>query len=198
MTTPPPPGNPMPALDETLMRRFQRSGDVDCFEQLVNRFADRGRSVARQIVWDRSLADDAVQEAFLRVLRSRGRYDPARPFSTWFFTILRNVCMDMLRRLGREGQALNELAARAPRQTPSAPDQPANIHHLLAALPDIERDALTLRVTGELSLADVGAALGISEEAAKKRVQRGLRRLRERFAERSHVPGTDERFRSAP
>ncbi|MDD4889807.1 MAG: sigma-70 family RNA polymerase sigma factor [Phycisphaerae bacterium] len=166
--------------DESLMCRFQRSGDPAAFAQLVARFTARGLAVARQIASDRGLAEDAVQEAFLRVLRARDRYDAARPFSTWFFAILRNVCLDMLRRVGREASAMAELAAQAQPYVP-APGEPHEVDRLLAALPPLERAALTLRVTHDLPLADVGAALGISEEAAKKRVQRGLRRLRQKF-----------------
>jgi RNA polymerase sigma-70 factor (ECF subfamily) len=166
--------------DERLMRQFQRTMDAEAFGQLVDRYGARGLAAARQILADGSAAEDAVQEAFLRVVRARARYEAGRPFGVWFFTILRNVCRDMLRRRGQEARAVCHLSAEA--QT--VPDEPAgreDLRELLAALSSADRNVLVLRVMHGLALAEVGAALGISEGAAKKRVQRALGRLARRW-----------------
>ena len=57
--------------DESLMGRFQQRLDEAAIDELVSRYLRRGVAVARQILWDRSLAHDAVQEAFVRLIRSR-------------------------------------------------------------------------------------------------------------------------------
>jgi len=173
------------ASDETLMDRFRRRNDSGAFEELANRYLAAGAAVARQVLSNRTLAEDAVQEAMLRVVRHRARYLPGRPFSVWFYTILRNVCLDMLRRHGCEARVAAELAS-DPTIGPGSHSDPVppeaaltpTLAELLAPLPEPMRDAVGLRVAHGLPFRDVAAALGISEEAAKKRVQRGLRQLR--------------------
>jgi RNA polymerase sigma-70 factor (ECF subfamily) len=123
-----------------------------------------------------------VQEAFVRLIRSRDSYNPAKPFSVWFFTILRNVCLGMIRRQGLEAEAMQAMAVEPVSPAEPAVTDPADIEGLLATLPRIEREALTLRIMHDLSFADVGAALGIGEAAAKKRAQRAIGRLRDRMS----------------
>jgi len=90
----------MPEKHETsaegLMARFQDQGDGEAFEQIVWRFLPPALAAAQEILSDHALAEDAVQEAFLRVIRGRDRYLPSKPFSSWFYTILRNLCTCLL------------------------------------------------------------------------------------------------------
>jgi len=95
---------------ETLMARFQARLDSDAFEQIVSFYINPALAVARQILLDDTLAEDAVQESFLRVIRKREQYIPGNPFSCWFYAIVRNVCVDMLRKLTREKEALENAA----------------------------------------------------------------------------------------
>ncbi len=162
---------------EALMERFQRTGDAAAFETVVARCLPPAVGVARQLLGRPALAEDAVQEAMLRVLRCRESYDPSRPFRGWFFAILRNVCVDMLRRDAHQLRLTREAAERY-RTASAAPQPDGGAADLLAVLPRRERDVLALRVLGELSFREVAEALGVSEEAAKKRAQRGLARLR--------------------
>lgn len=85
-------------VPQRLMARFQDRGDAEAFEQIVSRFLAPALAAAHEVLSDHALAEDAVQEAFLRVVRRRDRYLPAKPFSSWFYAILRNLCTDMLRR----------------------------------------------------------------------------------------------------
>ncbi|HUT32631.1 MAG TPA: sigma-70 family RNA polymerase sigma factor [Planctomycetota bacterium] len=164
--------------DERLMARYQRRLDDGAFGQLVARYMAPALGVARQLLPDRALAEDAVQEAFLRLVRRRERYDPTRPFAPWFYAILRNVCTDVLRRQARAAQAVQEAGhERARREGGIAPSGEALA--LLGQLGADDQAVLVLRVVQGLAFGEVAAALGISEEAAKKRAQRALRRLRE-------------------
>ncbi|KPJ74766.1 MAG: hypothetical protein AMK72_03575 [Planctomycetes bacterium SM23_25] len=174
----------MPDLHDTsserLMARFQERLDAKAMEELASRFMGPALGVAQQILPDRGLAEDAVQEAFLRVVRNHRQYDPQRPFSHWFYAIVRNVCRDLLRRQARHVELVRQVAAQSKAEIePGTTDLPAATD-LLHGLPRGERDVLTLRVAGGMRFEEIGIALGISKEAAKKRAQRGLRRLRER------------------
>jgi RNA polymerase sigma-70 factor (ECF subfamily) len=161
---------------ETLMARFQARLDSDAFEQIVSFYINPALGVARQILLDDTLAEDAVQESFLRVIRKRNQYIPGNPFSCWFYAIVRNVCLDMLRKRTREKDVLENAATTV--EPIKQQIESFEIPKLLDNLASRERDVLVLRIVHDLGFRDVAAALGISEEAAKKRAQRALKRLR--------------------
>ncbi len=164
--------------NERLMVRYQRRLDEGAFAQLVARFVGPAHGVAAQLLGSRSLAEDAVQEAFLRLVRRRERYDPSLPFGPWFYAILRNVCTDLLRRQARDARAAHEAGLERARRDTAIPPAGEALE-LLGQLKGDDRAVVMLRVVQGLAFAEVAAALGISEEAAKKRAQRALRRLRD-------------------
>jgi len=179
---------------EALMSRFQECLESDAFEQIVSSYMSPALAVARRLLSDNALAEDAVQESLLRVIRKRDQYISGRRFSCWFYSIVRNVCLDMLRHRAHQKQAIEKIAAMSEPGTlrsdlPASSSQDANcgsraeIPELLDVLAPGERDVLVLRIVHGLRLRDVGAALGISEEAAKKRAQRGLRQLRAKICD---------------
>ncbi|MEA3227164.1 MAG: sigma-70 family RNA polymerase sigma factor [Planctomycetota bacterium] len=170
------------------MVRFQTRLDTYAFDRIVSAYMKPAVRMARQILSDRALAEDAVQESFLRVIRKRDQYIPASPFSCWFYTIVRNVCLDMLHKLNREKETIREVAVRCEPKSLGT-DMP-EIPELLNVLARSDRDVLVFRIVHGLGFRDVAAALGISEEAAKKRAQRALRRLRARIHDSKSSPGT--------
>ena len=89
--------------DETLFTEFRSGLDENGFKTLMDRYFDPGYSFARGMLSDPTAAEDAVQETFLRTIRARGTFDPRKPFRVWFYHILRNCCIDELRR--RKGVA---------------------------------------------------------------------------------------------
>ncbi|MFB0524495.1 MAG: RNA polymerase sigma factor, partial [Phycisphaerae bacterium] len=133
-------------------------------------------AVAQQILSDHALAEDAVQESFLKVIRKRQQYIPGSPFSCWFYAIVRNVCVDILRKQARRKKVIEETSISGEPSTQQT--DLSEISKLLDVLTSGERDVLVLRIVHGLRFRDVAAALGISEEAAKKRAQRALKRLR--------------------
>ena len=161
------------------MARFQARLDANAFERIVSRFLSPALAAAGQILSDAALAEDAVQETFLRLVRGREAYVATKPLASWFYAILRNVCTDMLRRRARQARLVREAALHGAAQPRRREADPSDSLDLLADLPKAARAVLTLRIVHNLSFRDVAAALGISEEAAKKRAQRALRRLRE-------------------
>ena len=167
------------------MVRFQRHLDEHAFEQLVSTYTGPALTVANQLMNDHALAEDAVQEAFARVVHRREQFKPSHAFSTWFYAILRHVCIDMLRKMARHRNLVEQL-----NQTTCAgytEKAEFNDLSLLNTLPAHEKYVLELRVVHGLSFREAAQALNISEEAAKKRAQRGLRRLRE-GANATHEP----------
>ena len=116
-------------------------------------------------------AEDAWQETFLRALRAYGRLHHARNLRAWVFTIATNVAMDELRakpQLPVDHEPVAELRRDAFRE----------LEHLTDDLPPTERAAVVLRYGYDLPYAEIGAALGSSEDAARAAASSGVRRLR--------------------
>jgi RNA polymerase sigma-70 factor (ECF subfamily) len=163
------------------MARYRERLDPAAMDALVARFAATALAAARQILGDEARAEDAVQETFLHLVRNPRAYDPARPFTHWFYAVLRNACHDLARRHARHDALLQRAADRAPGAGVVRPADSPDVPSMLASLDPDERSVLRLRLGDGLDFDEIAVVLGISREAAKKRAQRGLRRLRERF-----------------
>jgi RNA polymerase sigma factor (sigma-70 family) len=116
-------------------------------------------------------AEDAFQETFLRALRAYERLQHGEHLRAWAYTIASRVALDELRRRVPTAEVTE----------PSAEDELpayAQLEHLAAELPPTERAAVVLRYGYDLEYAEIGAALGSSEEAARQAASSGVRRLR--------------------
>ena len=119
----------------------------------------------------RTGAEDAFQETFLRALRAYDRLEHGRFLRAWIFTIAARVAIDLSRKpatvaLGEEGAAEDRRPAYL------------ELEHLAEELPPTERAAVVLRYGYDLEYAEIGAALGSSEDAARQAASSGIRRLR--------------------
>jgi RNA polymerase sigma-70 factor (ECF subfamily) len=172
-------------MHDDLMARFKRHLDHTAFERLLCDYTPPAAALAHQMLRDPTLAEDAVQEAFVRVIHKRRQYVSSRPFSHWFYAILRNICIDMLRRKSRESQAVRHLSHRIKCCVPREPV--SECVAMLGTLPHHERIVLELRAVHSMTFEEIAAALDISVEAAKKRGQRALRRLRKQIEQSERV-----------
>ena len=162
--------------DEALMRRFCETLDESVFRKLAERYYDRALRIAEDQLANGTTAYDAVQETFIRVVRHCKRYDPDKPFSPWFFTILRNVCADFRRKEARHLDALHRLAE-AGMPHPGNDATAARAGALLECLGGDDVRLLKWRYGQGLSVAESADRLGCTVEAAKKRFQRIIKRL---------------------
>ena len=86
---------------EALMARMA-SGDVAAFEKLLETYQGAAYRYAYRIFRDRHIAEDVSQEFFFKLFRNAGRYQPAGKFTTYFYKVLNNLCLDTLRRMHRK------------------------------------------------------------------------------------------------
>jgi RNA polymerase sigma-70 factor (ECF subfamily) len=170
------------ACDEPLMAAFQATGDAAACEALFKRHLKRSHRVAMSILGNEAAAEDALAEAFLRLVRARRSYRPGASFAAWFYAILRNVCRDELRRRPMASLDGTGQPATGPEADPAARLEAREAHaaaaRAFARLPDAEREVLALRLHGDLPFDDVAGVCGLSAEAARKRASRALARLR--------------------
>jgi len=169
-------------------------GDENAFRELFQRYAPRLFGYLNGMCRDRESARDMVQETFLRVHRSRDRYDPERPFRPWLFRIATNVHNDRhkswIEVLARRTRSLfdpdlkegNEPAAPERARPDRRAERTVMTERLtreLAALPRAYRQVLLLRDGQELTCRETAEALGRPVGTVLSLVWRGRRLLRE-------------------
>ncbi|MCS6901415.1 MAG: RNA polymerase sigma factor [Myxococcales bacterium] len=180
--------------DEMLMRRFQQ-GDASAFAPLMHRYvASVYHFIARHTSPGPS-AEDLTQEVFLRVVERAGDFKHESRFSTWLFSITRNLCIDALRKQvhrhytsldepDREGGLLGEqipdegLQASVER-TVQRHEMAERLQEALRALPDEQREVFLLREIANLPFQEIAQVTGSPENTVKSRMRYALERLQE-------------------
>ena len=124
---------------------------------------------ALSILKDSHRAEDALQEAFVRLLQQNRLPDPER-IQAWLYRVVRNICYDTLRQHKREAAEIPNTAA----------DMEGNWEfiELISPLPPKEQEILALRFIGGFSHKEIAKIMGITTHSAKKRYERAIRKLR--------------------
>jgi len=131
-------------------------------------------------------ADDAFQETFLAALRAYPRLRPDSNLRGWVLTIAHRKAIDVHRARGRNPVPVAEIhdGAQPPQPAPTAPGGGGGDHwERVRALPDRQREVLTLRYAADLSHAEIATALGCTEAAARRAAADGLKNLRKELAD---------------
>ena len=169
------------AADEELMLAY-RAGDAAAFETLYRRHrAPLYRFVLRSVK-NRALGEELFQEIWMRVIEARARYAPQAKFTTWLYTIAHNYLVDHWRKRGLSLVALegdeHQGGAPDPIDHAQARESLARFAAALEALPPLQREAFLLHEEGGLSVAEIAAATGTQEEAAKSRLRYAMAKLK--------------------
>jgi len=160
-----------------------QAGDAAAYDKLLAELLPRLRQYIRRRVFDVNAQEDVVQNVFLSLHRARHTYRAERPFSPWLYAVARNAVIDYTRsrgrRLGRElsleaDAGVEPVAAPA---DPHADDLAPELIEALQALPDNQREAVTLIHLEGLSVAEASERAGVSKSALKVRAHRGYRAL---------------------
>lgn len=172
--------------DSRLIERVGR-GDPAATRLLVSAKLPRILGLATRMLRDTGEAEDVAQEAFVRVWRTSGAWQPGRArFDTWLHTVVLNLCRDRLRRR-REitGDAMPEPVDPSPDAEAGliAAERGDAVATAIAGLPERQREAILLVHYQDMSGADAASALDISVEALESLLARGRRTLRAKLAE---------------
>jgi len=183
--------------DNELLRRYAQTCSEDAFAELVRRYVNLVYSAAlRQVDGDTHLAQDVAQTVFTDLARKAGSLARRESLTGWLYTCAHFAAAKMARtenrRRDREEKFMREptnesRAGVSPAQNPTEMDWEKIRPTLDAAMHELkesDREAILLRYFENQPFADVGAKLGLNENAARMRVERALEKLRAVFAKR--------------
>jgi RNA polymerase sigma-70 factor (ECF subfamily) len=156
------------------LARAAASGDAAAFETLVRANADAVFGHCLRFFCDRTAAEDATQEVFLKVYRRIGSYDGRSALSTWLYRLTENTCLDLARVAKRTPTPADPATMPDPAgdDPTDARDDAALMRAAIAALPDDERDALSAIGLFEMTYAEAAEVLGVPAGTVKSRVFR--------------------------
>jgi RNA polymerase sigma-70 factor (ECF subfamily) len=179
--------------DLELMLRV-REGDAASFEILLRRYRLPLVSYFRRMVRDQGLAEDLAQEVFLRVYKSRERYQPEARFTTWLYRIATNLALNAIRDRRDEvsdsagddadgGPVLERFVDPHPtvEQRLMQGDRERLIRQAVEALPENQRTAVILHKYQEVDYRQIAGILSVSESAVKSLLFRAYETLRVRL-----------------
>jgi RNA polymerase sigma-70 factor, ECF subfamily len=176
-----------------------RDGDVRAFEVLVTRHRKPVFNFILRFVHDPAQAEDVLQDTFMRVIKSAESYERQAKFTTWLYTIARNLCVDASRR-GKhrkaasldapvgddDGVALIEMVSDGKQGTDRQVidrELRARMQKAIAALPDEQREIFILREMADLQFNEIAKVVGCPENTVKSRMRYALEKLREALEE---------------
>jgi RNA polymerase sigma-70 factor (ECF subfamily) len=189
------------ATDEMLMVRYQR-GDREAFAELVRRYQGPIYNFVIRQLRHSGTAEDVTQEVFVRVVQNAAEFKHEARFTTWLYTIARNLCIDHLRKLshrrhpsldqpaggGAEGRSLGESIADAHPSTDveraaAASEVQACIVRAVETLPEEQREVFLLREVANLPFKEIAEVTGAGENTVKSRMRYALDRLQAALSE---------------
>ncbi len=186
--------------DEQLMLAF-KSGDAKAFATLVSRHRGPVYNFILRYVGHRQRAEDVLQETWLKVVRNSSQWQPTARFTTWVYTIARNLCVDSARKesfrkvdsldapVGAEddGRPRGESVAD---EEGAGPDRAAHnvrmrplIEKALAGLPEEQREVFLLREYQGIGFKEIAEVTGVNENTVKSRMRYALEGLRKRLGD---------------
>ena len=181
----------MSDTDLELLARYSRQNTEDAFAELVRRHIDLVHSAALRQVRSPQLAEEVTQSTFIKLARHASQLARDTILTAWLYQVTRREAIDVVRREARRqlreqtATEMNAMNATTADWTHIEPILDEAMH----ALDDTDRAVVLLRYFENHDLRSIGATLGISDDAAQKRVSRAVERLREFFAKRGVAIG---------
>ncbi|MEM7678745.1 MAG: RNA polymerase sigma factor [Myxococcota bacterium] len=194
--------------DARLMARFKK-GDAKAFEALLRRYRQSVYNFCFRMLGQPAAAEDAMQEVFLKVVRSAARWERQARVSTWIFTIARNHCIDALRKEShRKTASLDQtlkgssdggatLGDKVSDEAGLGPDRGAESLRLrqvlteaIASLSAEQREVFVMREYAGMPFKEIAKIVGVPENTVKSRMRYALENLRDALKKRGVSPQT--------
>jgi len=175
----------MSSLDPGILRKAQQ-GDRDSFALLVESYYPRALRFAMQMLGRREDAEEAVQDAFVRVHDNLARFREDAPFDPWFFRILGNRCRTLAAKRNRHHELIDYGDLPVDAASEDAPYEPdpaftRHVYRVLAELPAEQREAFLLHHVNDLDYEEMTIVTGAKGSTLRMRVKRAIDALRVRL-----------------
>jgi RNA polymerase sigma factor (sigma-70 family) len=176
-----------PTDDSVLLRQYAENHSDEAFAELVMRHLNLVYSVALRHIGNPHNAEEITQAVFVILAKKAAQLRHAKALSSWLFQVTRLTATNFVRSEMRRHRREEEAQMRSILNEPGSEVWPAIapwLDEVVAGLREKDRQAIVLRFYEGRNLREVGLALGLSEDAAEKRVNRALEKLRNIFAKR--------------
>ncbi len=183
--------------DETLLQRYV-DGDAAAFEELLERYERPVYNFVLRSVRDRGKAAELTQDVFLRIIQRAAKFEGKAKFSTWMYTIARNLCIDTSRKMvHRRHKSLDQPTGDNPTpmvervgdgspgtaRTAISGQLRKAIGDAVETLPDDQREVFLLRHVHGLPFKEIARIVGTNENTIKSRMRYALERLQQSLDE---------------
>ena len=177
------------AADDAELVASAQAGDRVALDRLLRFHYDRVHAVCRRIVGTSHDADDAAQEAMIRIVKGLRTFDGRSSFGTWAYRIASNTALDELRKrrrrpvlrvVGEDGEVAEVADQLAERQVEAIVER-LSLDDAIAALPDDFRAAVVLRDVADLDYREISEVLDVPIGTVKSRIARGRSLLADRL-----------------
>lgn len=170
--------------DEQLVSAIHQQFNPQLFSELVNRYEKKVTGKCREYVKDEDVAKDLAQDIFLKLFLKLDSFKEQSRFSSWFFAIVHNTCMDYLRKSRKRYHAeiTEELVDKVGEMSELEGEVPEAmsieiLEELLEQIPPEDKMILLLKYREKASIKDIQTALDIGESAVKMRLKRAREKI---------------------
>jgi len=169
--------------DRLLLWKF-RHGSKDAFRTIYEKYADDMLTLAGNLLNDKTGAEDIVQDVFIKLVESVGTFHLTGNLKSYLATCVANRSRDYIRRRIRQQNAITKQAEKTPVETKSTiylainSEQLRKLSNALAELPYEQREAIALRIHGNLRFLQIAELQNVSTKTVQSRYRYGLEKLR--------------------
>jgi RNA polymerase sigma factor (sigma-70 family) len=168
-------------VEKEEMIRNILAGDKDSFRIFYEAYADYAIRTASAITRNREMAKDAVQETFIRVYRQIGSYNPKLPFDPWFYRILMNECLRLLKKESPLSKFEHPELENDPSLAEESFDHLSDLYDTIQSLDDMHRIPIILKYVKGFTEKEIADILGLNHNTVKSRLFKGRKRLKEQL-----------------
>ncbi|MHA6260899.1 RNA polymerase sigma factor [Sporosarcina sp. CAU 1771] len=155
-----------------------KAGDKESFRLFYETYAEYAIRTASAITRNRELAKDAVQETFIRVYKGINSYNINLPFDPWFYRILTNECLRLLKKEKRLASFDDQDLENLPSHTHEALDGLSDLYDTIQSLDDVYRIPLLLKYVKGFTEKEIASILDLNQNTVKSRLFKGRKQLR--------------------
>lgn len=158
-----------------------KSGDKESFRHFYEEYANSAIRIASAITRNREMAKDAVQETFIRVYRHISSYNSTLPFEPWFYRILTNECLRLLKKDALFSNFKLTDLENDPSLAQGSFDQLADLYDTIQSLGDAHRIPLILKYIKGFSEKEIADILSLNQNTVKSRLFKARKLLKEQL-----------------